>query len=127
MKHKSTLAKKLAAYSGLASAILIAAKSSDAQIIYTDLNPDATTVLGDTYLLDLNNDGINDFRFNLIHVTNGSGNQVRVMGYTSDSISRDLVNHTGTWQSYAYADTVLNGNLIGGSGSFYPQEILASH
>ena len=125
MAKKSTLIKKLASYSALTSAAMVAAKTSEGQIIYTNLIPDDTTYLNNSYLLDLNNDGISDFEFNVQYA--GSGNQVRVIGYSSNSITRDLITHVGTWQGYAYADTVLNGAPIGAGNLFFSKMILASH
>jgi len=55
--------KKLKEYSLLAGAFLGMAGVASAQIEYTDINPDVTLATdGDFYLLDLNNDGVNDFR-----------------------------------------------------------------
>ena len=127
MRKESTLAKKLTSYSALATSILLGTEASNAQILYTDLDPDAETSLPGSYILDLNNDGTNDFRFNLIDFSLVYGHIVRVMGYSNNSIKRDLINHPYSWDGYAYADTVLEGAPIGASASFYPQEILGTH
>ncbi len=58
---KDSFAKKLAGYIAMSSAFLAAAKESDAQIIYTDVNPDFHSQNG-YFNLDLNNDGIVDFK-----------------------------------------------------------------
>ncbi len=69
MVKKSALAKKLAAYSAVAAAVLAVNHETDAQIIYTGLNPDIIIPdpIKDSYdtsvYLDLNNDGIADFKF----------------------------------------------------------------
>ena len=127
MRKEHTLTKKLAAYSALATSILLGKESANAQILYTDLDPDAETSLPGNYILDLNNDGISDFKFNLIGLTAIYGNQMRVMGYSDNSIERDLSNFPGIFQSYAYANVVMGGNPIGGSASFYGQEIMATY
>lgn len=128
MKKSSSLTKKLASYSALATTVLVGSQSSQAQnILYTDLDPDAVTFTPGEYLLDLNNDGTNDFNFNMKSLSSVYAHQARVIGYSNNSIKRDLINHPFTWQGYAYADTVLEGAVIGGSASFYGQEILASH
>jgi hypothetical protein len=68
MVNTSTLSRKLASYSALATAML-ATEKSGAQIVYTALNPNVKLytphgVTKDTsYYLDLNNDGIADFKF----------------------------------------------------------------
>jgi hypothetical protein len=59
MKNSSVIKKKLAAYSTIAAATL-AVTDSKAQIIYSD-PPDI--IIDNFYLLDLNNDGIYDFKF----------------------------------------------------------------
>lgn len=130
MKKKSTLSKKLASYSALATIVLAGSKSSDAQILYTDVNPDDTIhVVGD-YLLDLNNDGTIDFHFNLTHKATLSGgtyssvDQIRVVGYGSNSVLRDP---SPPYSSYPYAQVLLSGALIGGSATFSYQDILATN
>jgi len=63
MKDISSLKKKLAGYSAMASAMLAANhNTSDAQVVYHDILPD--TFITDqnlTYNLDMNNDGVTDF------------------------------------------------------------------
>lgn len=88
MSENSTLNKKLKAYSAVAGAIVAASTSADAQVVYTDVNPDTTvnTVNG-AYMLDLNNDGTVDFALSYVQVpitfnTTGGGTAV----YTYDVI-----------------------------------------
>jgi hypothetical protein len=64
MKKSSTtdLEKKLGKYSAMAGALIASAGVANAQVIYTDVNPDVTlNGAGQNYLLDLNNDGTDDF------------------------------------------------------------------
>ncbi|MFO7723535.1 MAG: T9SS type A sorting domain-containing protein [Bacteroidales bacterium] len=61
MNRKTT--KKLAAYSALAAGVVAIGSSANAQIIYTDVNPDETWTADHQLDLDLNSDGINDFSF----------------------------------------------------------------
>jgi hypothetical protein len=71
MVKTSTLSKKLASYSALATAVLAINHEADAQIIYTDLNPPIVipnpiqfrSDYDTSAYLDLNNDGIADFKF----------------------------------------------------------------
>jgi len=65
MKKNSTLNKKLKSYSALAGTFVAAATTADAQVVYTDVIPDATVASGATYDLDLNNDGTADFQFQM--------------------------------------------------------------
>lgn len=70
MENKtSTLNKKLKSYSALAGTLVAAANTANAQVVYTDVIPDATVTTGGTYDLDLNNDGTADFQFLLQHGT----------------------------------------------------------
>lgn len=72
MKNTSTLKKRLAAYSALSGAALLAPQLSRAQILYTDLEPDAVVTLDtEPYSLDLNNDGTADFLVQLFSGLDG--------------------------------------------------------
>jgi len=63
MEKNYTLNKKLKSYSALAGTLIAAGSSADAQIVYTNVNPDVTlTPAGTaTYNLDLDNGGVIDF------------------------------------------------------------------
>ena len=125
MEKKSTLSGKLKAYSALAGAAAIAG-GADAQVIYTDVNPDVTkSANGDTYMLDLNNDATVDFV-----LTNAFGTS---SGLAIGLVTANITNQNaiaGTVQSSAYPfpfalnagttidatttpwnDTTLNGGL----------------
>ncbi len=67
MNISPSLAKKISAYSTLAAAFLAGRSEADAQIIYTDINPDTTFSQNNSlYSLDLNNDGQPDFKIGMI-------------------------------------------------------------
>jgi hypothetical protein len=121
MKKESTLSKKLASYSALASTVLMVSKIADAQIMYTDVNPDDTAHVVGSYLLDLNNDGATDFQFNLI--LSGNNDLIRVVGSGSDAV---LVSSHIPYAGYYYANTLDANALIGGSASWGSKAILAS-
>ncbi len=105
---KPKLLSKVRDYSVLATAA-VAANSADAQIIYTDINPDQVFNGNGSYNLDLNNDLTNDFILNISGNTNSafvtvnpqSGNQV--LGSGSDS---------NAW-NYPFAITKNNGISAG--------------
>ncbi|MBL7882690.1 MAG: T9SS type A sorting domain-containing protein [Bacteroidia bacterium] len=63
MDKNSTLNKKLKSYSALAGTLIAAGSTADAQIVYTNVNPDVTLTLAGTatYNLDLDNGGVIDF------------------------------------------------------------------
>lgn len=70
MEKKSTLNKKLKSYSALAGTLIAAGStSSNAQVIYTDVTPDATVTTGNAYNLDMDNDGTVDFQIAIAHAT----------------------------------------------------------
>ena len=65
MKKSSALSEKIKGYSILASAILGSGLASDAQVVYTNVEPDFySDYFPDSYNIDLNNDGITDFVIN---------------------------------------------------------------
>lgn len=73
-KKSRTLRKNLKAYSALAGSIMIGTTLAQAQVIYTDVNPDiyvsGEDYFIDIYELDLNNDGVVDYVLrskNVIH------------------------------------------------------------
>ncbi len=115
---KSTLLqKKLAAYSAMATAIC-AASNADAQIVYTDVNPDVTINTGDTYEVDLNNDGVVDFK---THAGKNNANTWKsVEIYTSLSLNNNQVAAYLGQFSYYYANLLSFGNVIDENENFYP-------
>lgn len=56
--------RKILAYSAAATAFLAGAVGADAQVVYTDIDPDEVLNTGETFSLDLNNDGEVDFLIN---------------------------------------------------------------
>jgi len=134
-KENSTLSKKLAQYSAMVAPALALASISNAQVVYTDIDPDfvlTDSTSADTYgpvvVLDLNNDGANDVEFvvwSQIPITNGnvvnlavarqygnSGNGV--LGYTNT-----LTATTGATVKFAYGSALNNNEVIGSGGNFW--------
>ena len=63
----TTTPKRLTAYSTMAAAVLAITNEADAQVIYTDINPDKvvfTTGPLDSLHLDVDGDSVTDFIFN---------------------------------------------------------------
>jgi hypothetical protein len=58
-----SIQQKLAQYSAIAGSVLLAGSDVDAQIAYTNVDPNEKIFLDDVYNLDLDNDGIFDFKF----------------------------------------------------------------
>jgi hypothetical protein len=126
MKPKTTLKARLTSYSALMAAAISMSKGGSAQILYTDVEPDTLTEAGGIYVLDLNNDGSADFKFNMLQTFSGDGYQARVIGYGNNLILRDLDDWPGSWQQYQYAAALQSGSLIDAADSFKHQEILGT-
>jgi hypothetical protein len=91
--EKTVLNKKIKTYSALAGSFALLSSGAEAQIIYTDVNPDSTTVIpGNFYNLDLNNDGTFDFTINLNAGTGtATSQQVAITPVTSNGVAGDTV------------------------------------
>lgn len=103
MTKKSTLSEslksRLKAYSMTAGAVAAGVAGVNAQVVYTDIDPDVT---GDTLYLDLNNDGTDDFVF---------------------LASADVAGSSSSFNVYRNFVVALNSNAVAGSISssyFYP-------
>lgn len=104
-----TLNNKLKSYSALAGSIALMGTQADAQIIYTDVNPDSTTNIGGNfYNLDLDNGGVFDFTFNLNigTATAYTSQQVAVTPTASNGIAGDTVG------AYVYPFAFNSGDTI---------------
>ena len=101
--HSSRISDKWKAYSGMAAAFLIVAKDSDAQVVYTDVDPDAAVVNGN-YDIDFDNDGNVDVQ--LVHFA---------------------TNITTTSGAFSLAQAAVSGEVIGtgSSSSYYPSALAA--
>jgi len=64
MKKSTTLSEKIKAYSALAGSVVALAPAANAQITYTDINPDSVFTNPGSFDIDINNDAVNDFQFN---------------------------------------------------------------
>jgi hypothetical protein len=99
-KENSTLLKRLAQYSAMTAPAIAVAGMANAQVVYTDVDPDfeLTSSPGDiaSAVIDLDNDGVSDFilaafssvsgvggKLNLAGAVAYSGNGNGIMGYTS--------------------------------------------
>lgn len=71
--RRRTGSDKWKAYSGMAAAFLAMDHDADAQVIYTDVDPDEV-IANDTYAIDMDNDGTPDvtFQHTLSNSTSGS-------------------------------------------------------
>ena len=104
---KKQLLKKLSAF--IITALLFSA-SANAQIVYTDVNPDVTiNTNGGVYALDLNNDGITDF--NITFTTTTFSSQINKF----IRITPLGANKVGNVLSYPYPSALSLNTLIDSS------------
>ncbi|GDX51758.1 hypothetical protein LBMAG27_08050 [Bacteroidota bacterium] len=119
MNISPSLAKKIAAYSTLATAFLAGREEANAQIIYTDVFPDATFIpTGSSYGLDLNNDGQNDFKIKLINYSGSSSSSgsssVKAVGAAGPAGNSVMGNSFSVSGSNIYlANALAMGDTIG--------------
>lgn len=101
--------KKLAAYIAMASAFLAAPKESNGQIIYTDVNPDFYDN-NDVHYLDLNNDGIFDYKFSV--ESNEDLSSTIQTGYQTHSMEVQCLGNSKVIQDSISLPLKLNMNSI---------------
>lgn len=119
MKKNSTLQQKLKSYSAVAAgAAAVTAISGDAnaQVMYTDVSPDVTlSTNGDTYALDLDNNGVVDFTFAFISgVYAGVYPYNYILAYSgslSSTNQLDTSAATGYTTAHAMGDPINSSNL----------------
>lgn len=138
MENKSTLNKKLKSYSALAGTLVAASTAANAQVIYTDVTPDATTATGASYGLDLNNDGTVDFQMGLTHGTYMYGTMainydyaviaptattsaIDTLGGPKVHVAGDSIQATNLWEDGAAASYQLLGLAFAAPFSAYSQ------
>ncbi|MCH8331038.1 MAG: hypothetical protein IH946_06620, partial [Bacteroidetes bacterium] len=125
MSHQnpgSILSQRLASYSAIASAILVAGNTASAAVQYTDVNPDTTLNLdGQQFFLDLNNDNVIDFRFDLNTLNTGGmiRNNVNLTPYGNNGFYNTFSSTTFFGQTQTgYPAAVFEMNeAIGGGGT----------
>ena len=116
MKKITSINKsKLAGYTAVAGAI-VAGGAANAQITYTDVNPDVTIdSLSSPYLIDFNNDQTPDVGFAVAHINDGgslSFTYVGAFAYTVGAVmaEADTVNASALDCGVAVSNTAFFGN-----------------
>ncbi|MFN0275210.1 MAG: T9SS type A sorting domain-containing protein [Chitinophagales bacterium] len=127
MKKSDTKIKsnKLAAYSALAGGFLFSGLQAQAQLVYTDIDPDETIGIGDNYELDLNDDGNTDFEFIIntftipsFFYTTGTGGLMfdaiipRMLVYPDGGNSVNASTIAGSASTFAYPYAMNNGDIV---------------
>lgn len=89
-KENPTLLRKLTSYSAMAGSIIAVAGTANAQVIYTDINPDITVdQSGSGYFIDFDLDGNNDFAINFAQTYTAGGyayNKITAVPYNGASV-----------------------------------------
>ncbi len=130
MVKRSSLYRKLASYSALATAVL-AVKKSDAQIVYTALSPNVKVYSSDTsffgsessYYLDLNNDGTPDFKFTVGFTAGGSSTYGNGGYGRSNFITAYAINENKVDSD----KTDIYGSVIGTQNTWTERQLMALH
>ena len=121
MDKNSTIESKIKRYSALAGGLTAIAGVANAQIVYTDINPDQlVTGNGDMYSLDVDNDGTVDFSLSTLVVSTSYtyGGSLNIdLAYNAGVIAPAAGNSMMTTYSSGIANVPV-GSAIGSSGSF---------
>ena len=105
---KELLLKRLGSY-GLFATAFLAGTNSDAQVVYTDVDPDLVLNSNEFGDFDLNNDGTNDF--GLINIQSSFNAAIGISVYNSAAVAGYLFDFYGT--SFPMASMFDEGDPIG--------------
>lgn len=113
MKKTSTLSEKIKAYSALAGSVVALAPAANAQINYTDINPDSVFTNPGNFDIDINNDAINDFQFNFAKSASTTTNY-----YYYSSSSYSFSYQLNIKNTLRLTPLGTSGNAVLGSGAY---------
>jgi len=131
LKEKDLLAGKLLSYSAAAGALFALGQDADAQIVYTDVDPDSTVVLptvadsAHIFEIDMNNDGFTD-----VTIVAGNGDwyydegvsnwmSIRALAGSGGEIALQSSYLSGWSATYYFAKRFDVDAVIGPDESFY--------
>lgn len=120
MKKNSTRKEKLRNYSVFAGT-LVAATAANAQVVYTDVNPDVTKTTGNNYMLDMNNDASPEFTITAATRSGSiSGASYTGVGIAVTTVGSNtaVIAHTGSTVPVNYVDALGFGTVIDNTGNF---------
>lgn len=105
--RQRTGSDKWKAYSGMAAAFLAMDHDADAQVVYTDVDPDQVLV-NDSYLIDFDNDGTPDVTF--AHVVSNSTSGSYTLEIRGAIVGGDVIGQASS--SYVYPTLLAAGAPI---------------
>ncbi|MEP7128213.1 MAG: T9SS type A sorting domain-containing protein [Chitinophagales bacterium] len=135
-KENTTLLRKLTSYSAMAGSVIAVAGTANAQALYTDIDPDVTVdQSGSVYMIDLDNNGSNDFTIGLLHSTSAGGNSLNKIfakpyngsiggthqgayNYPYAMVAGEMIDANIPWQNAA-SQTMGSGAVLPGYSSLY--------
>lgn len=125
---KSLLKEKLKSYSALATAVFGTAAAADAQVVYTDVNPDQVLTITNgsitDYAVDFNNDGNEDMAvatYGYLYNYAGTDYQLNyVFSFVANNTTAAMVAAMQTVGSNSFPATtsLTAGTVIGGSSTW---------
>ena len=124
----TSLAKRLASYSAAAGVTLALVPAGSAQIVYNDIDPDASYDTDVTFELDVDGDGTVDFVFGA--GTGGANTQGRVVMSATNATQNAVLGQDAAYFTNSAIGSAFNldeGTEIGGADDlFFPVGVLAS-
>ena len=105
-KQKQSLSSRILSYPAMAASMIAAAGSTNAQVIYTNITDYTGTNDGDTYALDLNNDGTTDFnikRADVLVSSYSSSSTAKTVQVTRNSSNQMVRKGVGSYSTSAMA------------------------
>jgi hypothetical protein len=125
---KKDLQNKLKAYSSLATtAALLAPLAVSGEIVYTDIDPDVTLAVGETYEVDFNGDAVIDVTIGLTSGTSSSGNIYQNIAFADGGGNGSVAGSTASFGAIFYfPQTYGAGASIGGSADWQPANAFGS-
>lgn len=112
---KPTLQQKLKNYTALAGAMTAVGAGADAQIIYTDINPDAVVNPSQIVNIDINGDNVNDFQLGVEQYLDSLGNPYVTLAVCQVTNAANGVLGTLYYGQYPLPFNLNNGDSIAAS------------
>lgn len=112
---KPTLQQKLKNYTALAGAMTAVGAGADAQIIYTDIIPDAVANPNQIINIDLNGDNVNDFQLGVEQYLDSLGNPYVTLAVCQVTNAANGVLGTLYYGQYPLPFNLNNGDSIAAS------------